>query len=177
MPTRRIGTDARGKTVAVDDCLIDKRGRVYIVCWTERALRRQKTARVLRKESYTYVRLTHVFRVRRASAKPSRNRARWARLYENYVKPMRRKEVHRLRRVAATSKMWRCPVCINGRQPTRFKIGVQVWKGKRLRVCSTPCRRRVLKGVRHLQEKYPEADAEFVRRQVAYQYMKAGGQL
>lgn len=178
MPTRKIGSDARGKVVRVDDYLITKRGRTYTACWTEKPLIKRRTIRVLSatEETYSLARLDRVFRVGKISTRPWRNKARWARMYEKYVKPIKRKAARRRRRAASAKMRW-CPVCINGHQPTRFKIGVPVWKGKKLRVCSTGCKRRVRKQVRILREKHPQLEPELVRRQLAYQYMRAGGQL
>jgi hypothetical protein len=177
MPIRKVGKDARGRTVSVADCVITKRGQALVIAPTEKALRKRQTARVVTAETeeFTYIRLNRVFRVRHAGSQ-AKNKSRWRHLHEKYVKPLRKKEARRRRRVAATTKMWPCPVCMNGKQPTRFKIGIQVWSGRRLRVCSTPCKRRVLRGVKELQQAHSDLDPEHVRRQIAYQYMKAGGQ-
>lgn len=187
MPTQEVGKDARGRTASVDDYVIDKKGQAAVVAWTEKALRKREIARatpvMIQNESsaapalpdIAFVRLGKVFRVRQPRSQRA-NKARWRRLYDKYVRPIKREATRKRRKAEATTTMWHCPVCANGRQPTRFKIGVQVWKGRRLRVCSTPCKRRVLRGVKQLQQAHSDLDPEYVRRQIAYQYMKAGRQ-
>lgn len=178
MPKRqKVGVDARNRTVRVEDTVIDKRGRVYTILWTEKALRKQRTVcaqtTLSKSGSYTFIKLQRVFRVGNPSTWPTRNKMRWGRLYDKYVRPIKKQEARKRRRAEESTKMWPCPVCKNGKQPTRFKIGIAVWRGKRLRVCSTPCKRKVLKEVRVLAEGY---DHEETRRFVAWRYMKAGGQ-
>lgn len=171
---QKVGVDARGRTVRIEDTIIDKRGRVYTIFWTEKALRKRGSVRAQPLQSdtgYVFVSLPRVFRVKRASSTALRNRMRWRRFYDKYVRPARRAAARKRRKVEASTKMWPCPVCKNGGQPTRFKIGIRVWDGKRLRVCSAVCKRRVLKEVKKLR------DGERVRRRVAWKYMKIGGQV
>lgn len=178
---QKLGVDARNRPVRVEDIVIDKRGRVYTILWTERALRKRKTVRAqtaLDKDggSYTFIRLQRVFRWKRPSTWASRNKMRWRRLYDNYVRPARRAAARKRHKVEASRKMWPCPVCKNGKQPTRFKIGIPVWRGKRLRVCSAPCKRKVLRQVKLLEQEEVGLDHEEARRRVAWRYMRIGGQ-
>ena len=69
----------------------------------------------------------------------------------------------------------KCPVCMDGSEPVRFKIGIPVWKGKKLRVCSSRCRRHVRKEVKIAIEY--GVDKNTARRKAAYKYMKRGGQI
>lgn len=160
-----IGKDARGWKVAVGDHVIDKRGPVLVIVRTEKSFRILKMARAkpLHTDRLTYVKLWRVFRVKRTT---TWRYATWRKLYDKYIKPAKRKARRERRRVEASTTMWPCPVCLNGKAPIRFKIGIQVWEGKRLRVCSTPCKRKVLREAR-------ETD----RRKVAYKYMKRGAQI
>lgn len=175
MPSMTQGKDARGRLVLVDDTVIDKGGEAYIVCWTEKGLRKQRSARAEVKGvgSHTRVDLTRVFRVKKASATERQNKARWKRMWDKYVRPERRRVARRRRKAEASHHMWKCPVCIkgydNGSGVVRFKIGIPVWRGKKLRVCSIRCKRKVQRRVK--------AGEHGDRRKVAYNYMKKGGQL
>lgn len=60
-----------------------------------------------------------------------------------------------------------CPVCRDGPAPCYFRIGLSVWPGKKLRVCSTRCKRVVKAEVRRSREAQPTADKELLRRKVA----------
>ncbi len=163
-----VGKDARGRKVSIGDHVITKKGDVYRIIQTEGSYRSHGIIRGIEingEGGAKYLKTDRIFRVRRSSM--TSTRARWRKLYDKYAKPAKRKAARTRRKVMASTTMWQCPVCINGKAPVRFKIGVQVWKGKRLRVCSSPCRRRVLREVR-------ETDS---RARVAYKYMKRGGQM
>jgi len=165
MPT--VGKDARGRKVAVGDHVINKKGQVLEIARTEKSFRILKMARaqVLHNPRLAYVKLGLIFRVQRTVEKSTRTR--WRKLYDKYAKPAKRKASRAKRKAEASTTMWPCPICMNGKEPVRFKIGIQVWDGKRLRVCSTPCKRRVLK----------EAKKTGNRTGVARKYMIRGGQV
>ena len=173
MPTRKVGTDARGRRVSVGDRVINKKGQVLEITQTEKSFRSKGIvrARPLKNGGSIYVELRRIFRVRHSSTTSTRRR--WRKLYDTYVRPARRRAIHQRHKVEAQTYKWPCPVCKNGKQPTRFKIGILVWSGKQLRVCSTPCKRKVLREVR----KHEGKDRELIRRRVAWQYMKMGGQV
>ena len=164
-----VGEDARGRKVKVGTTVLDKRGRIFSILETEKKYRRQDMARALGPEGRCFITLSRVFRIEPSIAFDKTSKDWWQR-YNKFVKPLRKKARARRRRAEASHKFWPCPVCISGSQPIRFKIGVRVWDGKRLRVCATPCKRRVLREVRHSAH----ADA---RRRVAWKYMRRGGQL
>jgi hypothetical protein len=66
----------------------------------------------------------------------------------------------------------RCPVC----REVYFRIGVRVWRGKRLKVCVRKCARKVRAEVRAAVRKSPDDDQELVRRRIAWHYIREGRQ-
>lgn len=174
-----VGRDARGNIVKEGDIILDDRGRAWEVEETERTLRGQ---RIVRCQSVPLdnrpaplgvgtVRLELTFRVEKPSSTLGANRRRWERLYDKYARPARRAAA-KARQKAAAQPLRPCTVCAKTQQPVRFKIGVAVWKGKKLRVCSTTCANAVRREVTKLQRKHPDIDRERLRRHVAWSYMK-----
>ena len=164
----KVGKDARGRKVLADDHVITQKGDVYKIIQTEGSYRSQRILRGIKiggTGGATYLKTDRIFRISRSSTTSTRKR--WWKLYDKYVRPARRRAVHRRHKVEASTTMWPCPVCMNGKEPIRFKIGIQVWDGKRLRVCATRCKRRVLKEVKETGN----------RTRVAQKYMKRGGQV
>lgn len=172
------------------DVVIDNRGRAWRVRNTETALRHRQLIRarniplpkrpgspVSKKpnSAFQIVQPSRMFRVPKSSSTRQANAQRWKKLFHKYVLPLRRVAARR-RRVAATLPLRPCPVCQNGEQPCRFKLGIAVWKGKRLRVCSTSCSRTVKKEVTRERRLHPEVDRERTRKIIAWRYMKRGGQ-
>lgn len=175
--------DARDKTVIEGDTVIDKRGWAWVIISTEATLRKQQLIRARRipqagRPSKNYFSVIHphrTFKVRRPSASKQANTRRWKELYKKYARPLNRATA-RQRHIAETLPLRPCPVCQNGEQPCKFKIGLPVWKGKRLRVCSTTCAHSVKKEVNHERREQPDTDPERVRRLVAFRFMQKGGQ-
>lgn len=163
----KVGKDARGRKVSVGDHVLNKTGQVLVIARTEKSFRILKLARAktIHSDRLTYVKLGKVFRIRRTVEKSTRGR--WRKLYDKYAKPTKRKAAQARRKAEASTTMWPCPVCMNGKEPIRFKIGIQVWDGKRLRVCATRCKRRVLREVKETGN----------RTRVARKYMKRGKQV
>ena len=164
----KVGKDARGRKVSIDDHVITKKGDVYRIIQTEGSHRSQRILRGIKiggTGGATYLKTDNIFRIKHSSV--TRPRALWRKLYDKYIKPVKRKAERTRRKVMASKTMWPCPVCMNGKEPIRFKIGIQVWDGKRLRVCATRCKRRVLKEVKERGN----------RTRVAQKYMKRGGQV
>jgi len=185
-----LGLDARGKKVHVGHSLIDDQGRAWQVIPTERTLRKQKMARVqeisverARRSvpqrrapgSFTIITLYRTFRVPQASQTEQANKRRWHSLYKKYVRPIQKLAARR-RRAVARMPFTKCPVCWGGFQPCRFKLGIPVWKSKKLRVCCTGCVYTVRKEVRRAQRRQPDIDRERMRRHIAWKYIRRGEQ-
>jgi len=176
------GRDARGRKVRRDDMLIDDRGRAWRVQATELPLRKRGLARVQSVRSapapgqdFSVVRLYLTLRVPAPSQTAAANARRWHRLWAKYVVPAQQRAERQRRRVAVMA-LRPCPVCRGGWQPCKFKLGLPVWKRKKLRVCSRQCAVQVRKEVRLLQKKQSERDPERVRRSVAWKYLRRESQ-
>jgi hypothetical protein len=171
--------DARGKTVGEGDTVIDKRGRAWVIISTEATLRKQRLVRARRifhsKEYFSVIDPRRTFRVRKSSSSKQANARRWKEFYKKYARPLNRATARR-RRIAEALPLRPCPVCQNGAQPCKFKIGLAVWRGKRLRVCSTSCAHTVKNEVRRERHEQPSIDPERVRKTVAFRFMQKGGQ-
>jgi hypothetical protein len=178
-----IGRDARSRSVREGDLVIDERGRAWKVIATEASLRKRRIVRVrsvpLASTPKTYsdhtatARLFLTFKVSKPSRTETANKRRWQRLYTKYTRPILRREIKQRQRILSLP-FQRCPVCIDTNQPCRFKLGIQVWKGKKLRVCSRACAAKVKKEVKKLIKMQPETDAERLRRHVAWTFTKKG---
>ncbi len=171
MRKQRQGFDARGKPVRIHDRILHKDGNIYDVCATPKNLRRVHTIHASpldRNPPFVLLKLEHCLKVRRITKHGSKKKykAAWAK----FVKPILRKKRRQRKRVEAMPTRL-CPMC----EVVWFKLGVPVWKGKKLRVCCTHCKREVVKEVR-LVASYG-VDKEKARRKAAYKYMKKGQQL
>jgi len=170
-----MGQDARGKQVRIHDRVMDKKGVIYHVAWTAKHLRKTGIVNSCPLDGippFVLLKSSRVFRVRRTIETGSRRR--WTYLYDKYVRPMKRR-TQSLRKKVEAMPLRPCPVCIHDEAPVRFKLGVPVWQGKKLRVCTTRCARRVRKEVKIAVEY--GVDQDIAKRRAAYKYMKIGGQI
>ena len=155
---------------------MDKKGVVYdVAAWTDKGLRKGGIIRASPLNQippFVLLKLSGVFKIR-LTAKIGSTR-RWKNSLDKYSNPAKRKARARRRRVEAMS-MRTCPVCINDPQVVHFKLGTPVWKGKKLRVCTKRCARKVRAEVRIAVE-YGVSKKDAQRR-ATYKYMKIGGQL
>lgn len=168
---RRQGFDARNKPVRIGDRILYKDGRIYDVASTPKNLRRMRTVHACpldRNPPFMLLRLEWSLRVRKTTKNGGRKKFKAA--WEKFVKPILRKKRRMRKKVEAMSTRL-CPIC----EVVWFKLGVPVWRGKKLRVCCTRCKREVLKEVR-LVVTYG-VEKEKARRKAAYKYMKKGSQL
>lgn len=176
-----LGKDAKGKNVRQGDTLLDKRGGAWRVLKTEGTLRKQLVIRVRsvplskRPTETALVRLSLVFRVTAPSATPQANIRRWKHLYDKYTRPAKRAAIRQKRRVEALP-LKPCPACLEELQPCKFKLGVRVWRGRKLRVCSKACVYLVRRRVRRAQRKNPTLDTGRIRLHIARMLMQKGGQ-
>lgn len=168
---RRQGFDARDKPVRIGDRVLHKDGYIYDVAMTPKNLRRMRTIHAYpldRKPPFVLLKLERCLKVRKTTKHGSRKKFKAA--WEKFVKPILRKK-RRMRKRVEAMPLRLCPVC----GVVWFKLGVPVWKGKKLRVCCTHCKREVLREVR-LVVAYG-MDKEKARRKAAYKFMKKGSQL
>lgn len=155
---------------------MDKKGVIYdVASWTDKGLRKGGVIRaspLSRVPQSMLLKLEQVFKVKRTTKTGSKGR--WKTLWDKYVKPARRRARARRRRVEAMP-MRICPVCADEPEAVHFKLGTPVWKGKKLRVCTKRCARKVRAEVRiAIEYGVTKEDAQ---RKAAYKFMKKGGQL
>jgi len=168
---KKQGVDARGKQLRIGDRVLYKDGGIYEVCASPKNLRRGgaiHTAPIDKHTPTVLLRLDKCIRVRRSTENSSRKKYKAA--WVKYVKPVKRRAARKRRRVARMPKKL-CPVC----EVVWFRLGVPVWRGKKLRVCARPCRRDVMKEVR-LAVEYG-VEKKKARRKAAKKFMRIGGQL
>lgn len=171
MRRQRQGFDARGKILRIGDRVMYRDGVVYDVSATPKNLKKARTIHACpldREPPFVLLKLEKCLKVKRITANGSRKK--WKAAWDKYVKPLRRKAARKRKKVAAMPSVL-CPVC----EVVWFKLGIPVWKGKKLRVCARPCRREVLKEVRLAIEYGVEKGK--ARRKAARKFMKKGGQL
>ena len=168
---KKQGVDARGKTLRVNDRVMYKDGKIHEVAASPRNLRRGGAIHATpidHNPPFILLRLDKCLKVRRNTENGSRKR--WKAAWVKYVKPLKRKAARKRKRVSAMPKKL-CPVC----EVVWFRLGIPVWRGKKLRVCARPCRREVSKEVR-LAIEYG-VEKKKARRKAARKFMKRGDQL
>lgn len=169
------GKDARNKTVRVHDRVMDKKGEIYKVLRTDKSLLKKGIIRagpLHQIASFILLKLDRVFKVKKTTENGSRRL--YTRLWNTYAKPLRRK-ARRKKRKVEEMPMKLCPVCRDEPNAIRFKLGIPVWNGKKLHVCTKRCAAVIRKEIRIAVQN--GVDKETARRRAAYKYMKKGGQL